>query len=159
MSSITASNGVSAKVSPEDLAELSKYRWHALPKTRGEGFYLYAQVNRRTVYMHRIVAHAPDGKQVDHINGDPSDNRRENLRLATQSENNANRASYKPKSGFRGVYAQPHGHTWQVKISVGGKIVRGGSFADPVEAARRYDRLAREHYGEFATINFQTENA
>lgn len=146
-------------LSEQDLY-LLEHNWSVVPRQAATGgFYVAAWVDGKTVYLHRLVMGAETGQEVDHINGDGLDNSRENLRIATRSQNCANRTDYRPKSGFRGVYAQPHGHTWQVKISVGGRMVRGGNFADPEAAARKYDELAREHYGEFAVLNFPMENA
>jgi hypothetical protein len=47
---------------------------------------------------------------------------------------------------------------WQGHASVDGKKIYLGTFTDPVEAARAYDNFAREHYGEFAVLNFPEEH-
>jgi len=140
-------------ISEED-RNLLVYDWSVVT-TSGSKCYVRAQVNGQNVYLHRLIMGAAKGQEVDHINGDGLDNSRANLRLANRSQNCANRRDYRSKSGFRGVYAQPNGKTWQVRISVNNKLVGGGSFSDPEEAARHY--LARQYYGEFATLNFQME--
>lgn len=132
-----------------------EYKWAPVKRSDNTGgYYAAAYVDGRTQYMHRLIMQPGEGLEVDHINGDGLDNTRQNLRIATRSQNCANRKDYKPKSGFRGVYQQPHGKSWQVKLSVNGTMVRGGNFRDPVAAAHKYDELARSHYGEFATLNF-----
>lgn len=152
---IFATNGERALVSSEDYPAVSAHKWWtSADRSLAGGFYFYTQDKGKTVYMHRLILDAPKGIEVDHINGDASDNRRENLRLATRAQNCANRSHYKPKSGFRGVYERKSGRFWQVMISVNGRMMNGGNFPDKIAAARRYDALAREHFGEFAVLNF-----
>ena len=157
MKKIMALNGQEASVSDDDFELVSQFRWSASRKKSGKGgYYFLTKKDRKTLYMHRLVMGAVAGQEIDHINGDPSDNRRENLRFCTRGQNSANR-SYSPKSGFRGVYKQPYGNTWQVKICANRKFIRGGNFRDPIEAAKKYDELAVELFGQFATLNFPTE--
>jgi hypothetical protein len=144
-------------VSDEDRG-LLRHKW-AIVRPDGSKPYVAAWISGRTVYLHRLVLGAEKGQEVDHIDGDGLNNSRANLRLATRQQNCVNRQSYKPKSGFRGVYEQPQGGSWQVKLTVNRKHIRGGSYKTPEEAARVYDRLAFEHFGEFAKLNFpQSEN-
>lgn len=101
----------------------------------------------------RAIMNAPDGMVVDHINGNPLDNRRANLRICTVKENNWNRRRrIGGSSGFKGVVRV--GTRWRAIIWPNGKQIYLGSFAEPEEAARAYDRAAREEYGEFACLNF-----
>ena len=155
MKEVFAKNGERAIISDEDYPEIARHTWWTSAKRSSNGgFYFFTQVKGKTIYMHRMVMQATRGVEVDHINGDASDNRRDNLRLATRAQNCVNRTDYKPASGYRGVYRQPSGKSWAVKISVGGKFIRGGNFTDKTEAAERYDALASEHFGEFAVLNF-----
>jgi hypothetical protein len=139
-------------ISDED-RPLLRHKWRVI-RPDGVKPYAAATIDSRTVYLHRLVMGAQRGQEVDHINGDGLDNSRENLRLATRSQNCANRAGYKPKSGFRGVYQHSNGEGWQVKLTVNGRHIRGGSYRCVNEAARAYDDLARQHFGEFAILNF-----
>ena len=146
-------------ISDEDRAVL-RHNWALVKKKSSKGgHYAVAWIDGRTAYMHRLIANAQKGQEVDHIDGDGLNNSRDNLRLATRSQNCANRTDYKPKSGFRGVYETPLGR-WQAKISKDGVMRRGGNHADPADAARAYDAMAQESFGEFAVLNFpQTEHA
>lgn len=93
----------------------------------------------------------PDGYWVDHKDGIKAHNRIGNLRLATPTQNQQNKAGY-------GSYAK--GVTWrnrkekpfQAKIRVNGDRIHLGSFATEEEAAEAYRQAAKEHHGEFACV-------
>lgn len=137
-------------ISQEDISLLS-HKW-AVVKPDGAKAYVAAWIGGRTVYMHRMIAGAEKGQEVDHINGDGLDNSRENLRIATRAQNCRNTPKRTAASGYRGVYRV--GSRWQVKLTADGTHIHGGHHATADEAARVYDRLAREHHGEFAILNF-----
>lgn len=103
----------------------------------------------RLVLMHRLIL--PGVESVDHANGDGLDNRRSNLRAATQSQQNANRAPSPHTSRFKGVCWDKSRGLWRATIKDGGYI---GRFKTEEEAARAYDARAIEMHGEFAYLNF-----
>jgi hypothetical protein len=103
--------------------------------------------------MHRVVIGAPPHLQVDHINRDPLDNRLCNLRLCTQSQNNANQTFRKNKTGFLGVYCN-RGGRYRVGVKCDGKYLHLGTFDHLIEAARIRDGFVLARFGEFATLNF-----
>jgi hypothetical protein len=108
-----------------------------------------------TVRMHRVVAFAPPGIFVDHINGDTLDNRAANLRLCTAGENSRNSIKKRPaKSRYKGVSISNTGNRWVTNIHHDGKLHFVGSFIFEIDAAAAYDREARKHFGEFARLNF-----
>ena len=99
---------------------------------------------------------APRGLLVDHRNGDGLDNRRDNLRLATHSENMMNRPKIKSPttSRFVGVYFDKARRLWVARIHLNGKCIWLGRFATEIEAAKAYDEAAKKYHGEFARLNF-----
>lgn len=105
--------------------------------------------------MHRVIMNAPKGLEVDHINGNKLDNRRDNLRLCTKSENQRNQHTSRGKSRFKGVYSKVG--KWQASLTCNSKTVYIGLFSTEEAAARAYDRAALEHFGEFARLNFPEE--
>lgn len=111
---------------------------------------------RESWKLSRKIMDAPKGMEVDHINRNPLDNTRSNLRLCKRSENNSNRLC-KSKSGLKGVVAK--GKRF---IAQGGRMGFTnrylGSFGTAKEAALAYDSYARAEYGEFALTNFSKEN-
>lgn len=98
-------------------------------------------------------------EQCDHVNGDRLDNRRHNLRVATHGENAVNRKAH-GASVYLGVHRDRQ--RWAAQIRPLGSGTNGrrlylGAYATEEEAARAYDRAAREHHGEFARLNFPQE--
>jgi hypothetical protein len=111
------------------------------------------------VLMHRLILELDgqniDGLEVDHDNGNRLDNRRENLRPATKSQNMSNRGPFlNNKSGFKGVCWHKRRQKWIAQIHVSGKRTHLGYFDDPIAAARAYDAAALELHGAFARLNF-----
>ena len=88
--------------------------------------------------------------QIDHVNRVKSDNRIENLRPATSSQNQVNTHSRGSKSGFRGVVKADGGDKWVARTYVAGKEVRIGSFETPELASQAYNEKLAEIFGEFA---------
>lgn len=116
----------------------------------------------KSYMVHRLVAEAflgpaPEGHEVDHINGDRQDNRALNLRWATRSQNNANARSIRGASQFKGVVRGPSGK-WVAQIGMLGRRHKYlGVFESEEDAARAYDEAAQRYFGAFAKLNFSTE--
>ena len=104
--------------------------------------------------MHREILNSPRGSQVDHINGNGLDNRRQNLRICSFKQNHLNS---RPKNGgrFKGVFITPAGN-WTAKIGFNGRLIHLGTFNKIEIAALEYDKAAKILFGEFARLNFKT---
>lgn len=111
--------------------------------------------------MHRVIHGLVRGNpmHVDHINGIGLDNRRENHRFASPSQNAAGKRWISPDKGskYRGVSWFEENHSWRAIIKVNYKNVYLGCFDDEIEAARAYDAAANHFLGEFSTRNFPSE--
>jgi hypothetical protein len=110
---------------------------------------------RQLIRMHRLLLDAPPDALVDHISGNTLDNRRSNLRLATRSQNQANRKlSCLSKVGLKGVRHVTAGNArsrpYMAYIQVNGQRMFLGYFSTAEEAHQRYLEAAQEHFGQFA---------
>lgn len=143
--------GLFALIDEEDYERVSGHRWHPAKQKRGM-IYAVTNIDQKNIPLHRFVVNAPPGKLVDHWSRDGLDNRRANLRLATNAQNTANKGiAINNTSGFKGVTR--HRGKWQASVETGGKCHYCGLFTDLAEAARAYDRKAVELFGEFACLN------
>ena len=109
--------------------------------------------------MHRLIMDAPEGFDVDHINGDQLDNRRSNLRICKHHENCRNtRSKGFGASSFKGVCWNKPQKKWVAKIRVHPRRICIGYFNDEMEAAWAYDMYSYKYHGEFAQLQFKPVN-
>lgn len=99
----------------------------------------------------------PDGVEIDHVNRDPSDNRIENLRLATKTQNGHNKTMRRERSPYIGVTWHAPSEKWVAKVAKDKVVHRLGSFTDIELAARTRDKKAMELYGDRARLNFPVD--
>lgn len=108
--------------------------------------------------LHRVVMDAKYGELIDHVDGNGLNNRRDNLRRATNQGNNANRKSQRGSgSRFKGVWFHKVAGKWEAAIQCDGKKQYLGLHVLEEEAARAYDEAALRLFGEFARLNFPSE--
>lgn len=120
--------------------------------------YTTLALGRKRYLAHRVAWLFERGKWpanfIDHKNGVKTDNRIENLREATNTQNLWNSAGRNSRSGFKGVYLRHAAHKrrkkYQASIKVHGKTVRLGNFEDPSAAHEAYKAAALKHFGDFA---------
>lgn len=153
---ITLSNGMVSLVDDEDYAFVSAHKWYS--NGRAPHRYARTQIDGVQVALHRALMNAPEDMQVDHINRNTLDNRRANLRLCTARQNLLNRGYTKTAKGasqYKGVNLSDG--RFRAYIVVHGKWITLGGFSDEIKAAVAYDNAAREHFGEFAKLNFSPD--
>lgn len=106
------------------------------------------------IILHRFIINAPKGFHVDHINGNPLDNRRKNLRVCTPAQNQFNsRKKSKATSKFKGVSWFKRDGCWRAYISKDWKQIHIGYFRNEISAAKAYNRIAKNIFGKFAFLN------
>mgnify|MGYP001248554429 CR=1 FL=1 len=146
---IQLTDKASVIVDDEDFEYLNHWKWQL-----ASGAATRSKYPTGCYIMHRVIMKCPADKEVDHINNNPLDNRKENLRICTHAENMANSSIQKNNtSGYKGVYWNANRKKWQAQISVKNKVVSLGRFENIEEAARAYDKAAKENYGIFAKLN------
>jgi hypothetical protein len=118
--------------------------------------YRRLRVQGREYFAHHIVwlyHHGKLPKEIDHIDGDPSNNRIENLRVATHAQNLANtKRRCDNTSGFKGVRLHKHSGLWNARIKAHGKVRSLGYFKTPELAGRAYAAAASKYFGEFSRV-------
>lgn len=144
-------DGFSLIVSGVDAEGISKFRWRTFGA--GNKKYARASINGRRVLLHRFLLGLEEGDTeiVDHINGNPLDNRRENLRICSARENSWNRRVTNSLTGFHGVSYQ--GGKYLVKFTHDEEVIYLGSFNSAVQAAHEYNKKIVELRGNFAAMN------
>ncbi len=154
---IPLSRGMFAIIDECEYDNISRFNWYI---KESHGVY-YAQRNllingkRNTQKMHRFIMDAPKGIQVDHINHNGLDNRKENLRLCTHGQNQMNSRSRKGSSSqYKGVIKTKVGKPWAAHYQFNNKVHRIGGFNSEIEAALAYDEIVSKKFGEFAYLNF-----
>ena len=155
MKELPLTRGKIALVDDDDFATLSAYAWVAI-NPRG---YWYAVRSMRRVdgtgwtsrMLGREILEAPPGLVVDYKNGDTLDNRRDNIRLATRSQDCANAHLRKhSRPGLKGV--QRHHGRWRARITVDHEVINLGYFSTPEDAHAAYAESAIRYFGEFARM-------
>jgi len=146
---IKDNKGLDIQVDDEDYESLNKYNWN----TNNLG---YAST---PIMMHRLIMNAPKDLVVDHIDRNPRNNQKSNLRICTQGENNKNRICNRTnKTGYKGVAIDPHGgqnSKYRTIIGHKGKQYRFASFPTAKLAALMYDFWATYFQGQYAHTNFK----
>ncbi|OMD76880.1 HNH endonuclease [Paenibacillus odorifer] len=148
MEKVNLTQGMFAIVDEEDFEEINKYKWHLSHE------YAARSIDKRPIFMHRIIMNTPKGMDTDHINHNKLDNRRCNLRICTTKENQHNRKSCKDSSSiYKGVSWDRFTNTWRASIKIDNKRKTIGRFTTEESAAGAYNHFAREYFGSFALLN------
>lgn len=140
--------------------DLAEFKWQF------SGTYAIGQSgkrpNRKRLLLHRVILARKVGRELgrdeytDHENRNGLDNRRSNLRIATPRQNIMNKGIQKNNhSEFKGVHREDK--KWRAQIKVGKKLIVIGLFDEVEIAAKAYDAMARQYFGEFAFLNFPNE--
>lgn len=150
---VPLTQGKFALVDGDDYELVTRFKWKY--SNRGYAAMNYLEKGKyRTVLMHRLIMGEPKGYFVDHIDGNPLNNQKENLRISTNKQNSFNQGRGKlNKSGFKGVYWKKGNNKWAASIKTEGKSRHLGYFNTPEEAARIYNFWAADLFGEYARLN------
>lgn len=143
-------------VDDDDFESLNKFKWYSLhcqygyyaarsPYTKGNG--------QKTLLMHKVIMGDHDSFDIDHINGNKLDNRRENLRIVTRSQNMFNTPirNVKKTSKYKGVVKKKN--RWLSYIMIDYKQKFLGSYKEEKDAAMAYNKAVKEHFGNGYFIN------
>lgn len=155
---IPLSKGKVTLVDEADYEKVSQHKWYAA--NINGAFYARTNIKKEdgkgtTISLHRFLLNPPGRMQIDHINGNSLDNRRDNLRLCTHGQNQCNKYSKKGTSSpYKGVKWHKRDKIWYAVIRLNNKQFYLGSYHDELKAAHAYDEAARKLHKEFARLNF-----
>lgn len=143
-------------IDEEDYIRLKDYSFYAWSTPRHNGIYIncYAPDNKKdSLRLQRLIMGAQKGQIVDHINGNPLDNRRRNLRITNYTGNNQN--ATKRKDGITSKYkgVSTYGNRWKAQIQYNKKKKHIGYYNTELEAAIAYNEAAVKYHGEYAKVN------
>jgi len=147
MKYIKLADGHRTKVDNNDYVSLSQYKWHlsngypSRHKNDGSG---------SKIYMHRVINKTPDGLHVDHINHDKLDNRKNNLRNVTASQNHMNRKKVirsNTTSTLKGASYHAESGRWRARIYTGEGEKSLGYFKTDREAHLAYRKAVKLFFG------------
>ena len=159
---IKITKGESTIVSNEDFDSLNIRKWQCFARVRNGRIEKYArttmQINgkKTSFLMHRFIMGNPKGFLIDHINGDTLDNRRENLRVVTNSQNLMNsRIRNNTSSKYKGVSFDKNSQKFKAQIQINKNKKHLGLFSNEIDAAKCYNENALKLFGEYAKTNEQ----
>lgn len=139
-------------ISVEDIDIIKEYKWHKNKWGYAEGVKGKAKDNtRKKIKMHRLILKCPQGMEVDHINRNKLDNRRENLRICTKSENIWNSVK-KNSTGARGVAKCSNNDGYYVRIQKNKNMYYQGYYKNIDDAIKARKEAEEKYFGEFAPI-------
>jgi hypothetical protein len=148
-------SGFVCKVDTSVKELIADYKWRKQQATNNNNMYVSTLIDGRNTLLHRfLLKQAKLG--IDHKNGDAMDNRLENLREASPTENSRNRKPNRnARSEYKGVGYDPASsvNLWRARIRVNGRLIHLGRYPTEQMAAAAYNTAALQHFGEFARLN------
>lgn len=161
MKEISLNKGMVALVDDDDFKLVSAYTWHARFNKFTQSYYAYTNIpigngKQKYVSMSRLILGITDPYVlVDHWNHKTLDNRRYNLRVATQRQNQQNQLPRVAASAYKGVSkSSSKVSPWRAQIRTEAGRVHLGNFETEHDAACAYDFAASILHGKFAYLNF-----
>lgn len=160
---IKLNHGKFTEIDDEDWEKVKDFKWYAQKEKSGfNKFYattgILKEKNERKYYstmqMQRFLLNPQKGMICDHIDGNPLNNKRNNLRICTIAQNAHNiKWNKRNKSGYKGVLWDKNRKKWMCQIVVKKIPLKMGRFKNIGEAALAYNTAAKQYYGEFASLN------
>ena len=158
---IVTTDGATVLVDDEDFSILSRHNWYlnysgkrpyAITKMKTDQSKIW-----RCIFMHHLIMGT--ATCVDHLDNNPLNNQKANLRKATRQQNNINKPKAPNKLGkptsskYKGVHKYSHNGKFRVCIGHNRKVIQLGTFDNEDDAARAYNAKALELFGEYAWLN------
>lgn len=143
-------------IDTEDYDKIKMFHWCACFEPHTNSYYCRSSIKtgegpkRKTTGVHRIIINPSENKYVDHINHDPLDNRKSNLRVCDNMDNTHNRRAGKNNTtGQKGVDFDKKSGKYRARIRVNYKRISLGKFEILEDAIFAYNQASVKYYGEF----------
>ena len=138
---------------------LNRFNWFL--QIGSNTWYVRTTIGKQAIYMHQLVLPSPLKELTpDHINGNTLDNQLNNLRLATKTQQRANRKkaiSITTASKYKGISWNNKNKKFYARIRQNGHQINLGYFKNEIDAAKAYNKAAEKEFGEFARLNIIEE--
>jgi HNH endonuclease len=154
---IKLTQGFETIVDDDIFEKIGHLKWCARYTDKSKYVWAGKRINNKIVRLHRFIMNPGPNETVDHINNNPLDNRKENLRICSLKDNSRNTRAHTKKarkfSKFKGVSWLKSCNKWRAYIVKDNKQHHLGCHADEIQAAKAYNTAAKELFGEFARFN------
>jgi hypothetical protein len=142
-----------ALIDVDDVDKVKDFKWGI------NGWNYVVNMNNNLKLHNLIMNNYDDNMIIDHIDHNPLNNMKYNLRHATSQENsfNVSKRNNPTSSKYKGVTYRKDNDTWRARITINAELINLGQFESEEEAAKTYDKKAKELFGEFACLNFPEE--
>ena len=153
MKLITLNNGQQTQISDEDFIWASGFKWHLRSNNKRKG-YVCTTIENKNFNLHRFIAKRMGldcQNQIDHKDNNLLNNQRENLRVATNSQNAMNRGKQcNNTSGIKGVSWDKETEKWRAHICVNQRKINLGRYNTKEAATFAYKIAVEKYHSEFA---------
>ena len=149
-------------IDKEDYEKINNYHWYVYKKRKQGDYYVCSDITsngeRIKISLHRYLMNCVRGDNiiVDHNNGNTLDNRKNNLRIATRSENQRNcKTQQNCQSGRKGVRKHKLCNKWQARITVNNKEKYLGLYNTFEEACNAREKAENKYFGDFKSYEYR----
>lgn len=146
MKTFAMKNGLEFMLDDEDYMLAVDHSWFL------QNRYVQSVIKGKRVRLHRLLVDVKPGEEVDHIDGNPLNNQKSNLRICSRRENAINRKPWSEKNHRRGVRRSKNGVKWEAYILIGRDYHNLGRYNTEEDACRAYNDVAKTLSGEYAWL-------
>ena len=148
---ITLKNGRQFQIDEQDWEKVKRIKWNVHIMKKGYKYvYTFQKLNGKwkMIYLHRVIMNCSEFLFADHINGDTLDNRRSNLRLSTNKQNQWNQKRIRGIVPYKGVTFE--NGSFRSRVRINGKKKSLGQFETAIEASNAYNKASLEFHGFYS---------
>lgn len=150
---VTLKNGRQFQIDEDDWDSVKHIKWNIHLMRKGYKYvYTFQKTDksRKMIYLHRMLMNCKNPMFVDHINGDTLDNRKSNLRVLTNRQNQWNQKRVRGFVPYKGVTFE--NGAYRSRIRINGKKKSLGRFKTAIEASNAYNQASLELHGSYSHI-------